>query len=65
MPLRDACPTCSGLVIVPKFAFTPDENDAASPKAVAVTSGASPSRWQHAAVEPNTPIVAVGCQPFS
>ena len=31
-PLREACPTCSGLVIVPKFAFTPEENDRGQPQ---------------------------------
>ena len=49
-PLRGQCPTCSGLVMVPKFALMPEANDAASPSATAVWSAGSPSRWQHAAV---------------
>ena len=58
-------PTCSGLVMVPKLALRPDENEAAMASAVAVCAAVSPSSREAAAAAPNTPSVAVGCQPLS
>ena len=51
--------------MVPKLAFTPDENEAAMASAVAVSPTESPRRCEAAAAAPNTPSVAVGCQPLS
>ena len=64
-PLREACPTCSGLVIVPKLALRPLANEAAIESAVAVSSSLSRSSFAEAAAAPKTPSVAVGCQPLS
>src|ERR1044071_6605924 len=43
-PLRAVCPTCSGLVIVPKFALIPDASDAAMASACAVRVLSRPIR---------------------
>ena len=48
--------------MVPKFAFMPEAIDAAIASAVATCSGSFIS-FAHAAALPNTPSVAVGCQP--
>ena len=57
-------PTCSGLTMVPKLDLTPEASDAAIASAVAVCAADSPSSRAHAAAQPKTPMVAVGCQPF-
>lgn len=64
-PLRAQWPICIGLVIVPKFAFTPDAMDAAIASAVAVCTGLRRSSTLLAAAAPKVPSVAVGCQPLS
>ena len=64
-PLRAQWPTCSDFTMVPKFAFRPEDSEAAVAIAVAVRSPSRPSRREAAAAAPNTPSVAVGCQPFS
>ncbi len=51
--------------MVPKFAFSPAENDAAMPSATAIWSTLRFSRREAAATVPKIPSVAVGCQPFS
>ena len=51
-------------VRAPIFAMYADEL-AAIASATVVLAGDSASRRQQAAVAPNTPKVAVGCQPFS
>src|SRR5258705_38932 len=51
-PLRAACPTWNGLVIVPKLALMPEAIEAASASAVAILSGDSRSRCAQAAAAP-------------
>src|SRR5262245_47131127 len=64
-PQRPACPTCIGLQSVPKLALTPLAIDAAMASACAIRSAESPSSVAQAAAAPNTPQVAVECQPTS
>jgi hypothetical protein len=51
--------------MVPKLALRPDENEAAMASAVAVCAVVSPSSRDAEAAAPNTPSVAMGCQPLS
>ena len=64
-PLWAQWPTCSGLVMVPKLALRPDANEAAMASAVAVCASVRFMSRAADAAAPNTPSVAVGCQPLS
>src|SRR6516162_6327742 len=64
-PLRADWPTCRGLTMVPKLAFTPEAKEAAMARATVSRSSSRPTRCPTAAAAPKTPIVAVGCQPLS
>ena len=64
--IRPSCaqrPTCIGLVMVPKFAFTPDAMEAHRAMTVAVWATSSASSRAAATPAPKTPSVEVGCQP--
>ena len=56
----DAATTAQALAITASLA-----SEAAIARACDVCAAERRIRWQHAAVAPNTPRVAVGCQPFS
>ena len=59
-------PICSGLVMVPKFAFRPLASEAAMHSAiVGLRASRACRRWPAAAAVPKMPSVAVGCQPLS
>ena len=51
--------------MVPKLAFRPEAKLAASAIATVIRAASSPIRRAQAVAAPNTPSVAVGCQPFS
>jgi hypothetical protein len=59
-----ARPAWNGFVMVPKFATTPAESEAAIPSAIVACSGSRRRRLAQAAAAATGPITAVGCQPL-
>ena len=64
MPACAALPAWNGLVIVPKFAISPELCDAPSAIACAALSASSRRSDAQAAAAPTAPYRPVGCQPF-
>ena len=60
-----ARPTCSGLVIDPKFATRPPASEAAIATAALACSASSLRSDAEAAAAASAPNIAVGCQPLA